>query len=195
MRGKMFNHCSPQLTMLPVDDLATQAYAAWDLLEYERAAELFEAAAVAEADAASKRGPFASPDHSFVYRLRAAVCFWDLGRFEAARKTLLEALVFDWKTARLWGDRRDTEMAFVRLLMEKAANNDRSGFIALWKLATDKGEQSAVPFPFVILHQKQLLRACVNLDFKDGCRQIKLRIDPKRLKADHELQLLVGQSE
>jgi hypothetical protein len=181
--------------MLPVDDLVTQAYAAWDLLELERAAEFFDSAAVAEADAASKRGPFALPDHSFVYRLRSAVCLWDLGRFDAARKTLLEALVFDWKTARLWGDRRDTEMAFVRLLMEKAANADRSGFIALWKLATDKGEQLAVPFPFVIPHQKQLLRACVILDFKDGCRQIRSRIDPKRLKADHELQMLVGQSE
>lgn len=181
--------------MLPVDDLVTQAYAAWDLLELERAAELFEAAAVAESDAASKRGPFALPDHSFVYRLRAAVCLWDLGSFEAARKTLLEALVFDWKTARLWGDRRDTEMAFVRLLMEKAANADRTGFIALWKSASNKGEQLAVPFPFVIPHQKQLLRACVNLDFKDGCRQIRSRIDPKRLRADHELQMLVGQSD
>jgi hypothetical protein len=59
----------------------------------------------------------------------------------------------------LWGDRRDTENAFTRLLMEKAAAGDRSGFLALWKLATAKGEELSVAFPFMIPHQKQLLRA------------------------------------
>jgi hypothetical protein len=181
--------------MSNVDDLVSQARAAWELFELERAAELFEAAAEAEAVAASKRGPFALPDQSFPHRVRAAVCRWDLGEFERARKVLLEALSFDWKAARIWGDRRDTEMAFTRLLMEKAAAGDRSGFVALWELATARGDELDVPFPFLIPHQKQLLRACARLAFLEGTRQIIARIDPKRLKADHELQMLVSEAD
>src|SRR6478672_1882136 len=101
--------------MSNIDDHVSQAHAAWDLFELERAAELFEAAADAEIVAASKRGPFALPDQSFLHRVRAAVCRWDLGDFARGRAVLLEALSFDWKAARLWGDRRDTEMAFTRL--------------------------------------------------------------------------------
>lgn len=183
------------MKMSNIDDLVSQAHAAWDLLELERAAELFEAAAEAEAAAASNRGPFALPDQSFLHRLRGAVCRWDLGEFERARKVLLAALSFDYKGARLWGDRRDAEKAFTRLLMEKAAAGDRSGFVALWKLATARGDELSVPFPSVIPHQKQLLRACASLAFPEGTRQIVARIDPKRLKADHELQMLVTQAE
>jgi hypothetical protein len=52
-----------------------------------------------------------------------------------------------------------------------------------------------LPFPFVVPHQKQLLRACVNLEFQEGCHQISERIDPKRLKVDHELQMLKAQAD
>jgi tetratricopeptide (TPR) repeat protein len=181
--------------MSRIDDLVSQAHAAWDLFELERAAKLFEAAAVAEKEAAAQRAPFARPDQSFLYRLRAALCLWDLGCHEQARNILLEAVAFDWKTARLWGDRRDTERAFARLLMEKAAAGDRDGFIDLWQLASRRGAELNVPFPLVIPHEKQLLRACVSLEFEDGCLQIMERIDPKRLKADHELQMLKAQAE
>jgi len=181
--------------MHQIDDVASQAYTAWDLFEFERAAELFELAATLEKEAATERGPFAQPDQSFLFRLRGALCHWDSGSFERARKTLLDALVFDWKAARLWGDRRDTEKAFTRLLMERASASDHVGFVSLWQLATGRGEELNLPFPFVVPHQKQLLRACVSLGFHQGCRQIIERIDPKRLKVDHELQMLKAEAD
>jgi len=176
-----------------VEELVSQAHDAWGLFELEHAAELFEAAAVAEKSAAATRAPFALADQSFSYRLRAAVCRWDLGRFDEARQTLRESLTFDWKAARLWSDRHVGEMAFCRFLMEKAAAGDREGFIGLWRTATAKGEELSLPFPFAIPHQKQLIRACVMLGFKEGSQQVLNRIDPKRLNSDHELQMLAAQ--
>src|SRR5262249_13986793 len=108
-----------------VEELASQAHDAWELSLLEQAAELFEAAAVAEQRAAAKRGPFALADQSFSYRLRAAVCRWDAGQFEEARPTLRESLTFDWKAARLWSDRHTSEWSFCRFLMEQAAAGDR----------------------------------------------------------------------
>lgn len=183
-----------QNTMSPnVEELVSQAHDAWELFEFEQAAELFEAAAVAEKRAAATRGPFALADQSFSHRLRAAVCRWDLGRFEDARDTLRESLTFDWKAARLWSDRHVGEMAFCRFLMEKAAAGDREGFIELWKTATARGEELSLSFPFAIPHQKQLIRACTTLGFIEGSKQVLGRIDPKRLKSDHELQMLAAQ--
>ena len=180
--------------MSQADDLATQAYAAWELIELEQAADLFEAAAEAEAHAASNRGPFALPDQSFLHRLRGALCRWDSGDFERARKVLLAALSFDYKGARLWGDRMDAEKAFTRLLMEKAVTGDRVGFIALWKAATVRGDELSMPFPTAVPHQKRLLCACASLSFTEGWKQIAERIDPKHLAADHELQMLIAQT-
>lgn len=180
--------------MSRIDELVTRAHAAWDLLELEQAAEFFEAAAVVEKEAAAVRGPFALADQSFSYRVRAAVCLWDSGHFDEARKTLLESLVWDWKAARLWSDRHIGEMAFCRFLMEKAAAGDRDGFLALWEKATARGDELILPFPFAVPHQKQLLRACVSLGFSEGCQQVLKRIDPKRLKADHELQILAAEA-
>jgi hypothetical protein len=178
--------------MSPIQELLSQAHAAWDLFELERAAELFETAAEAESVAAGNRSAFALPDQSFLYRVRAAICRWDAGEFERARGVLLEALSFDWKAARLWGDRRDTEWAFTRLLLERAATGDRDSFVALWKVATARGDELSVPFPTVIPHQKRLLRACACIAYQEGIQQIIARIDPKRLPADHELQMLVA---
>src|SRR5262249_15970965 len=169
-------------------------HAAWELFELEQAAELFEAAAVAEKQAAASRGPFALADQSFSYRLRAAVCRWDLGRFEEARGTLPQAVTYGWKATRLWSDRHVGEMAFCRFLMEKAATGDPDGFIELWNTATARGEQLSLPFPFAIPHQKQMIRACVTLGFKEGAQQILKRLDPKRLQSDHELQMLAAQA-
>ena len=173
------------------DEIASQAYEAWELLELDRASELFSKAAKLESSAAQARVTFASPDRSFLYELRSAICAWDSGERDCSRTTLLQALTFDWKGARMWGDRRDTEMAFVRLLLEQSILGHVSEFIALWKLATARGEELSVPFPFTTPHQKKLLIACRELKFVDGCRQVVSRIDPKRLKTDHELQLLV----
>lgn len=177
-----------------IDRLVSQAYAAWEISELEQAAELFEAAAEAENHAAASRGPFALADQSFSYRFRAAICQWDLGRFDEARGVLSESLTFDWKSARLWSDRYVVEMAFCRFLMERAATGDREGFIELWKTATARGEQLSQPFPFMVPHQKQLIRACLTLGFKDGSQQVLKRIDPKWLRTDHELQMLAAEA-
>ncbi len=45
--------------MARIDELVTRAQAAWDLQELEHAAELFEAAAVAEKEVAATRSPSA----------------------------------------------------------------------------------------------------------------------------------------
>ena len=124
--------------------------------------------------------------------MRAAMCQWDVGRFDDARDTFHEALAFDWTAARLWGDRYVGESAFCRFLMEKAAAGDRDGFLELWKAATAKGEELNLPFPFATPHQKQLLVACVALGFAEGSQQALMRIDPKRIQSDHELQVLAA---
>jgi tetratricopeptide (TPR) repeat protein len=129
-----------------VEELVSQAHEAWELFELEQAAELFEAAAVAEKHAAATRGPFALADQSFSFRLRAAVCRWDLGRFDEARQILRESLTFDWKAARLWSDRHVGEMALCRFLMEKTAAGDHEGFIELWRAATARGEELVCRF-------------------------------------------------
>src|ERR1051326_1881565 len=96
--------------MSDVHDVASQANAAWDLFEFVRATELFDLGASMESESAAKRPPFALPDQRFGYRLRAAFCRWDSGSFENARKTLLDALTFDWKQSRLWGEWHDDDV-------------------------------------------------------------------------------------
>ena len=85
----------------------------------------------------------------------------------------------------MWGDRRDTEMAFVRLLLEQSILGHVSEFIALWKLATARGEELSVPFPFTTPHQNKQQIPCRELKIDEGSRHLVSRIDPNRLKNDH----------
>jgi len=169
--------------------ILNDAYEAWNLKQLELAAELFDKAAIMQHEAAKGRVPFAAPDTSFSSAIRAAICLWDSGRHELARPYFERALTFDWVGARLYSDRHMTEWAFFRLLVERAANQDRAGFSSLWQQATLRGEQLSNPFPSGDSHQKTLLIACVSLMFEEGCRQVMSRIEPKQLGRDHELRL------
>ena len=181
--------------MAIADDVAGEAHAAWELQEYEQAAELFSRAAGLERDAASRRGPYAAPDQSFLHRFRAALCLWELGRFDEARPVLLEATEFDYKAATLWADRRDAEWAFARLIMERAASNDCDGFTRLWLRATTRGEELSFPFPSIITHQKQLLTASMSLGCRACCEQILGQLNATLVRRDNELKVLKAQAE
>src|SRR5215510_5216162 len=124
-----------------IKEIVTQAHSAWDLKQLEVAAGLFRKASVMEKEAATGRAPFASPDMSFPYAIRSALCLWDFGRHDEARPVIEQALTFDWASARVYSDGRMTEWAFVRLLVERAANQDRPSFLSLWQKATLRGEQ------------------------------------------------------
>lgn len=181
--------------MSSIDDVESEAYEAWELQDYERAAKLFFVAADLEAEAAAKRHFAAKPDQSFIYRVRAALCLWDGGIFESARPILNEALIFDWKRNRLWGDRHDSEKAVTRLLMEKAVEGDSVGFVELWRVASDRGEAIEFPFPTVVPHQKQLLIAALQFKLTEVCRQILGRINSEYLRKHNDLRILKAQAE
>jgi hypothetical protein len=132
------------------DELASEAHIQWDLLEYAAAADLFLQAAEIESADAKRRSKWAAPDRWFLLRMQAAFCQWSNGDFDVARPTLLEALDFDWRAARLWGDRHFGEKAFASLLLEIAATNDAARFTQLWDWATKRGEELQYPFPTAI---------------------------------------------
>jgi hypothetical protein len=166
-----------------------------EVLEFERAAELFGIAEEMERKAANARGPFAKPDQSFLHRVRVGICLWDAGRFDAARPILEDVTTFDFKAARLWSDRHDTEKAFARLLMELAANGDTSKFLTMWNRATNRGEQIDWPFPSIIPYQKQLILATMSLGLKEPCKQILRRLNSSYVSKDPELCLTRSQAE
>ena len=177
------------------EQLASQAYATWELLEYADAARLFLAAADAEALEASHRSKWASPDSSFLYRVRAAFCQWLDGQFADAQEVLTEATTFDWKAARLWADRRDTEKAFAYLLANLASDGEADRFAELWNQATCRMEELQFRFPSIVPMQKLMLVSCVNLKFWLGCRQTIENLNPRLLKRNPELQMLKEQVE
>ena len=75
------------------------------------------------------------PAQSFSHRVRAALCLCECGRIDDARTILNAALDFDWRAARRWGDRHDTEKCFAALLMNLAARGESKEFVSLWKRA------------------------------------------------------------
>ncbi|MBI1891275.1 MAG: hypothetical protein HYS18_11545 [Burkholderiales bacterium] len=181
--------------MATLEQIESEAYSAWELRDYDLAAELFFKAELLEKEVASKRGPFSKPDSSFLYRARGAFCLWDGGNFDAARPLLIEITKFDWKNAKLWSDRHSTEKAYARLLSEVAATKNRDGFKLLWQSATARGEELSYPFPTIVPHQKQFIHTAIAFGLPDICKQILGRLDPKFIKKDHELQLLKSQAE
>ncbi|WP_168567241.1 hypothetical protein [Crateriforma spongiae] len=176
------------------EQLENQAYAAWELLEHAEAAKLFLAAAELESQQASLRSKWAKPDSSFLCRVRAAFCQWLDGQFDSARPTLIEATTFDWKNARLWADRRDTEKAFAYLLATLATDGEFERFGELWTKATDRMDELGFQFPSIIPMQKLLLVSCMNLNFSPGIQQIIDNLNPKLLAKNPELQMLKAQA-
>ena len=178
-----------------LEQLKTDAYAEWNLGHLQEAAELFFAAEQEERMLASTRSPFAAPDTSFLYRARAAYCLWDDGQHDRARPILEEVAQFDWETARLWGDRRDYEKAFSRLLAEAATTGDRAGFTRGWARAVARGKELDMAFPQIVSEQRKLLQAALVLGDKDVCRHILNNLNPQLVAKHHELQLVQRQAE
>ncbi|ANH69153.1 hypothetical protein ABE85_19145 [Mitsuaria sp. 7] len=172
-----------------------EAYAAWELGHLQEAAELFMEAARIETAAAALRSPYATPDRTITSEARAAFCYWDAGDLEQARPLLRKVIQTDWKKARLWSDRHDTEKAFMRLILEAASQGNGAQFDALWLEASQRGQDLDYPFPTILPNQKKLLQAALLLERFDAVRQVLLRINPEHLQNDHELQLLKAMAE
>ncbi len=173
-----------------IDQLQSRAYAAWELHAYAEAAELFLSAAEAETDASKERPKWGTPDQTFLFRIRAAFCYWLDGQFEIAEPTLVEATTYDWKAARLWADRRDTEKAFAYLLANLATDGEPKRFSEMWRTASDRMLELEFPFPSIVPIQKLMLVSCLNLKFWQGCRQTIDHLNPKLVKQNLELLML-----
>lgn len=178
-----------------IEALVAEAHACWEIGDLIQAASLFLAADALEREWAVARNSFALPDRGILFRGRAAFCFWDAGEFEKARPLLHEVIGFDWKGARMWADRRDTEKAYARLVLEAAAKDEPYRFEELWAAATSRGKDLESPFPSIIPEQKKLLAAALTLKNKSICQQILGLLNPKLLAKHHDLQLLRRQAE
>jgi hypothetical protein len=174
--------------MSQADDIASSAYAAWELQQFDEAAQLFLAAAQAEADAAKTRGPWAAPDRSLLHAARSAFCLWEGGKNEEARPTLETVARLDFKALRLWGDRRDASHAFTYLLLDAAAAGEHGRFSQLWQEATDRCRSLDLTFPFARPHKRMLIAGCIEMNYRAGVRQIVEGLDRESLK-DPELKL------
>lgn len=181
--------------MSEADMLADEAYREWELLEYERAAFLFFLAAAAEEKAAAGRHKWAAPNQAILHELRGGYCLWESGDRARAAEYLEKVRGFDWKEARLWGDRRDFDKAYTYLLLTRAASGDKKAFAALFKEAVRVGEELDSPFSSVIPNQKKLLLGCLELDYAEGLETILSNVESSYIEKDAELQLVVSQAQ
>lgn len=116
--------------MSQADSIAAQAYASWELKHFSEAADLFLEAARVESEEARGRSKWAAPDSSVLHRLRAGFCLFADGKTERALELVKEGMEFDWKSARIWGDRRDAEKCHICFILHSANVDDRSHYNA-----------------------------------------------------------------
>lgn len=178
-----------------LQNIVDSAYQAWELLEQEQAAELFLMASAIEEELAKGQSKYAAPSKAFNYEIRAGLCLFEAGKVEDARPILEKAINFDWRAARLWGDRRTTEKAITCLLLDLADTGKKNEFGNLFDLGIDKGEDLKYPFPTISSNQKKLITACIELGDRKRCKVVINHISEEYLKKDKELKLLKSQAE
>lgn len=174
--------------MSQANDIECDAYAAWELKQFDEAAALFLQAAEAEAEAARTRNRWGPPDRSMLNAACSAFCLWEGGRNEEAHPTLETIAWLDFKELRLWGDRYDASTAFTYLLLDLAADGKDSQFAALWTKATERCRVLTLEFPFARPHKRMLIAACIETGHVSGVQQILSTLNPESLK-DPELKL------
>lgn len=179
--------------MSEADDIARKAYFAWELHEFDEAAELFRAAAESEAEAAKKRSPWAKPDSSHLLLARSAFCLWEAGRNEQARPLLEATARLDFRALRTWGDRCDASTAFTYLMLDLAAAGDSTGFQELSREATDRCRILEMTFPLARPHKRMLIAACIEMNDRTTLRRIVDELTRDDLK-NPELKLAAARA-
>ena len=144
------------------DQLASLAYKASDRDQHKLAAEYFLKAAELETEAASHRNPLAKPDSTMNHLVRAGTHFAEAGEFSRAYPFLRQAIEFDWKAGRLWGDRHVVEWAFVAILRQCATLQNWNDFRATWEEAVARSAQLEMSFPSIYPFQEELLTVCID---------------------------------
>ena len=175
--------------------IADEAYRSWELQEFATAAELFLKASVEEREAARSRSKWAAPDSSLLYRLRAGLCLFEGREIERAFEILREGIDFDWKAARLWGDRRDAEKCHICYIVHHATSCDKSRYSLHVDLAIKDGERLSMPFPWSVPVKKKAITSALAMDDIDNLSRWVAEIDMKARRGDPELQLLCSLAE
>ena len=181
--------------MASADTIADEAYRAWELKEFAAAAELFLEASVVEHEEANRRSKWAAPDSSVLYRLRAGFCLFEDGEHDHALELVKEGLNFDWKAARLWGDRRDAEKCHICHILHFANIGDQAHYSYQVKLAVADGERLQTPFPWCLPVKKQALTAAMAMEDFENLSKWVASVDAKLRLKDPELGLLCTQAE
>ena len=132
-------------------------------------------------------------EQTLCYELRAAFCLWESGDRGRAAEYLEKMRGFDWKAARLWANRRDSDRAYTYLLLTQAISGDRHGFIKLFEEAVENGKALDNPFSSVLPNQKKLITACIEMNYAEGLKTVLDNIQPDHAAEDAELQILVAQ--
>lgn len=175
--------------------IADEAYRAWELKEFATAAELFLRASAVEREEASARAKWAAPDSSILYRLRAGFCLFEDGEHERSLELVKEGMSFDWKAARLWGDRRDAEKCHMCHILHFANLGDLTQYLCHVQLAVADGERLGVPFPWSLPVKKQILTASLAMGDCQNLTRWVAAVDVATRKKDPELGLLCTQAE
>jgi tetratricopeptide (TPR) repeat protein len=181
--------------MAHADQIADEAYRAWELNELSTAAELFLNAAAVEREEAMRRTKWSAPDSSVLHRLRAGFCLFEAGEHDRALDLLKEGINFDWKAARLWGDRRDAEKCHVCHILHYASLGDSPRYSHHVKLATADGERLDVPFPWSLPVKRQAITAAMVMEDSENLRKWVASVDPHSRTKQPELGLLCAQVE
>jgi tetratricopeptide (TPR) repeat protein len=181
--------------MAKADTIVDEAHKLWELQEFAQAACLFLEAAEIEEEEASNRSKFAASNSSISYRLRAGFCLFEEGKIDEALDILKEAIDFDWKSARLWADRRDAEKVHVCYLLTYANRSDVENYKLHADLAVKDGERLQIEFPWSTPVKKKAIMAAIAMEDHAHLSQWLSAMDPKVRKKDPELGLLCSQAE
>ncbi|MEM7349536.1 MAG: hypothetical protein AAF657_01935 [Acidobacteriota bacterium] len=170
---------------------ATLAHKASSAEKARLAAEYFLVAAQLETRESASRGKWARPDNSMNYVARAGIHLAQAGEFERAEPYLQQAIEFDWKAGRLWGDRHMVEWAFVCLLRHHASREAWKAFLSTWGEACARARQLDMNFPSIHPFQDELLTICVGNRLLEPLQQIIEGIEsrPGRIKSGLKLKV------
>lgn len=179
---------------LTPERLSTAAHKCWDSGKQKEAAELFLQAARLEAEIAASRHKSAAPDRSINHIVRAGKCLFEAADFEAAMPLLEQAVVFDWRAGRLWGDRHTVQWAFGAMLEEKATAGDWISFDAVWKRAISRCNELEMEFPSIHPIQECLLETCLNEQKTEYLSTLVQRIEGRNSAIPSSIRDLVKQA-